>query len=132
MKKTALIYSFNTVKSAKIAAKIKDAFQDESLEMLNTEELNAGKFMEYDNLIMGVPTWFDGELPNYWDEFLPELEEQDMKGKALPSSDWVIRKAIRRISWTGSVSWRNSWKREEPRSSGILRRKIMNSNHRGH
>ncbi len=32
---------------------------------------------------MGVPTWFDGELPNYWDEFVPALEEMDLKGKKI-------------------------------------------------
>ncbi len=83
MKKTAIVYSFNTVKSAKIATRIKEAFGDESVEMLNTEEINAQKMLEYDNLIVGVPTWFDGELPNYWDEFLPELEDYDLKGKTV-------------------------------------------------
>ncbi|HCC30402.1 MAG TPA: flavodoxin, partial [Marinilabiliales bacterium] len=38
-------------------------------------------FHDYENFILGVPTWFDGELPNYWDEFIPELEEADLKGK---------------------------------------------------
>jgi flavodoxin I len=33
------------------------------------------------NIILGVPTWFDGELPNYWDEFVPALEDMDLKGK---------------------------------------------------
>ncbi len=83
MKKTAIIYSFNTVKSAKIAQKIKDAFGDDSIDMLNAEEISADKFLEYDNIILGVPTWFDGELPNYWDEFLPDLEEADMKTKTV-------------------------------------------------
>jgi flavodoxin I len=32
---------------------------------------------------MGVPTWFDGELPNYWDEFAPALEEMDLTGKKI-------------------------------------------------
>jgi flavodoxin I len=83
MKKTAIIYSFNTVKSAKIASKIQEAFGDEKIDMLNAEEILAEKFLEYDNIIVGVPTWFDGELPNYWDEFLPDLEELDMKGKTV-------------------------------------------------
>ncbi len=38
-------------------------------------------FEEFDNIIVGVSTWFDGELPNYWDEVKPELEALDMKGK---------------------------------------------------
>jgi flavodoxin I len=32
-------------------------------------------------MILGVPTWFDGELPNYWDEFVPAIEDLDMTGK---------------------------------------------------
>ncbi len=28
-----------------------------------------------------MPTWFDGELPNYWDEFVPALEDLDLNGK---------------------------------------------------
>ncbi|MBK7093809.1 MAG: flavodoxin [Saprospiraceae bacterium] len=34
-------------------------------------------------MILGVPTWFDGELPNYWDEFVPEIEDMDLKGKKI-------------------------------------------------
>lgn len=81
MKKTAIIYSFNTVKTAKIAEKIKEAFGTEEIQMVNAETIDADTFQSYDNLILGVPTWFDGELPNYWDEFIPELEDLDLKGK---------------------------------------------------
>ena len=38
-------------------------------------------FMKYTNYILAVPTWFDGELPTYWDEFLPSIEEESLKGK---------------------------------------------------
>ena len=34
-------------------------------------------------MIFGVPTWFDGELPNYWDELLPALEEVDFTHKKI-------------------------------------------------
>jgi flavodoxin I len=83
MKKTAIIYSFNTVKTSKIADKIKEAFGSEDVEMLNAEEITSEKFLSYDNLILGVPTWFDGELPNYWDEFLPDLEDMDLSGRKI-------------------------------------------------
>ena len=32
-------------------------------------------------MIVGSSTWFDGELPNYWDEFVPEIEDTDLSGK---------------------------------------------------
>ncbi|MCF8345973.1 MAG: flavodoxin [Bacteroidales bacterium] len=81
MKKTALIYSYNTKKSKKIAEKIKEAFNDEAIEIVNAEELTEELFLSYDQFVMGVSTWFDGELPNYWDEFVPAIEDMDLKGK---------------------------------------------------
>ena len=83
MKKTAIIYSFNTVKTTKIAKLIKEALGDDKIDMVNAEDITAKKIMEYNNLIIGVPTWFDGELPNYWDEFVPELEDMNLKGKTI-------------------------------------------------
>ena len=81
MKKTAIIYSFNTKKTGKVAEKIQEAFGIDQVEMVNAEELTAEVFLSYEQLILGVATWFDGELPNYWDEFVPELEDMDLKGR---------------------------------------------------
>ncbi len=83
MKKTAIIYSFNTKKTGKVADRIREAFGDEPVEMVNAEEITEQKFMEFDQIIMGVATWFDGELPNYWDEFVPALEELNLNGKKI-------------------------------------------------
>ena len=81
MKKTGIFYSFSTQKTSKIAEQIKAAFGDDSIELVNVEDLDSENFLSYDNYVLGVPTWFDGELPNYWDEFIPDLEEFDLKGK---------------------------------------------------
>ena len=81
MNKTAIIYSFNTKKTGKVAEQIKEAFNDDMVEMVNAEEISEALFMSFDQIIMGVPTWFDGELPNYWDEFVPALEDLDLSGK---------------------------------------------------
>lgn len=82
MKKIAIVYSFNTLKTGKIAKRIKEAFGKETnVEMVNVEEVTANEFLQYDNLICGTATWFDGELPNHWDEFVPDLEDMDLKGK---------------------------------------------------
>ena len=82
MKKVALIYSFNSTKTAKVAEKIIKEWADEKVLIpVNAENIDEKTFMSYDNMIMGVPTWFDGELPNYWDEFVPEIDELNLKGK---------------------------------------------------
>jgi len=83
MNKTAIIYSFNTKKTGKVAERIKEAFDDDGIEMVNAEEISESLFLSFDQIIMGVPTWFDGELPNYWDEFVPALEDMDLKGKKI-------------------------------------------------
>jgi flavodoxin I len=83
MNKIALIYSFNTKKTGKIAAQVKEAFGDDAVEMLNAEDITEELFLSFDRIIMGVATWFDGELPNYWDEFVPALEDLDLKGKKI-------------------------------------------------
>jgi flavodoxin I len=81
MKKIGLFYSFKTVKTAQIAKKIAENFDNDKFEEFNAEDVTEEQFLKHDNLIIGCPTWFDGELPSYWDEFVPALEDVDLKGK---------------------------------------------------
>jgi flavodoxin I len=82
MKKIALIYSFNTIKTSQAAKKIGEEFGDHAVRV-NAETLTEKEFLSYDIMILGVPTWFDGELPNYWDEFVPAMEDLNLKGKTV-------------------------------------------------
>ena len=81
MKKIAIICSFNTIKSKRIAQIIADTLGSEKAVLVNAENITTKEFMSYDKYILSIPTWFYGELPNYWDEFIPALEEQDLSGK---------------------------------------------------
>lgn len=84
MSKTGIFYSFNSKKTAKSAEKIIDEFgADFKITPVNVDEVTEELFLSFNNLILGVPTWFDGELPSYWDEFIPALEELDLKGKTI-------------------------------------------------
>lgn len=81
MKKTGVFYSFNANKTAKAAEKIIEAFGKDQVEVVNVEAAHDKDFIPFQNIIVGVPTWFDGELPQYWDELVPALEDMDFKGK---------------------------------------------------
>ena len=83
MKKIGIFYSFNTNKTAKVAERIKEAFGEADVDLVNVEETGTEEFLSYDNLICGAATWFDGELPNHWDEFVPDLEDMDLSSKTI-------------------------------------------------
>jgi flavodoxin I len=84
MSKTGIFYSFNSTKTAKTAEKIIAEFGDGyKVEAVNAETLTEEIFLSFTNYILGVPTWFDGELPNYWDEFVPAIEDLNLTGKTV-------------------------------------------------
>jgi flavodoxin I len=83
MNPIALIYCFHSRHTADAAGIIAKELGEELVEKINVETINEETFRAYDKMILGVSTWFDGELPNYWDEFLPALEDLDFSGKTV-------------------------------------------------
>lgn len=81
MKKIGLFYVANAVKTSQVAKKIREVLGAENIDIIPVEKAWGDDFKSYDNLIVGVSTWFDGELPTFWDELIPELETLDLKGK---------------------------------------------------
>lgn len=80
MKKIGLFYGTGTHKTASVAKKIKEAFGD-SIEVVSVEEAWQQDFEAYDYIIAGAATWFDGELPTFWDELMPKLLTLNLSGK---------------------------------------------------
>jgi flavodoxin I len=83
MEKIGIFYSYNSHKTKLIGEKIIERFSENEIESINAETITEEEFLKYNRLILGVPTWFDGEFPNYWDEFVPALEELDLTGKKI-------------------------------------------------
>lgn len=83
MKKIGMFYSFNTTKTAKIAEKISNVLGNNNLVEHDVESLTKEQFLAFNNIIVGVSTWWDGELPTYWDELMPTIEDMDLKGKKI-------------------------------------------------
>lgn len=80
MKKTGLFYGAGIATSA-VVGKIQEAFGDIQIDLIPVETARGTDFEAYDNLIMGVSTWFDGELPAHWDEIVPELKTLKLRKK---------------------------------------------------
>lgn len=81
MKRIGLFYGVNTAKTAGIAKKIQTAFGNADVDLIPIENAWQKEFQAYDNIIIGTSTWFDGELPTYWDEVIPELKALELKNK---------------------------------------------------
>jgi flavodoxin I len=83
MSEIGLFYSFKSLKTRKIAGSIIEQFGMNLIESVDAESVAEEDFMRFDKMILGVPTWFDGELPVYWDEFVPALKDLDLSGKKI-------------------------------------------------
>ncbi len=81
MKKIGLFYGTSTPKTAAIAQKIQEAFGQADLDIVPIESAWKEEFLTYNYLIVGTSTWFDGELPTYWDEVMPELTALELQDK---------------------------------------------------
>lgn len=80
MKKIGLFYAAEAKKTAMVAAKIQKEL-GKNVEVIPVEEAWQDDFMAHDCIIVGASTWFDGELPTYWDELVPELQTLDLSAK---------------------------------------------------
>lgn len=81
MKKIGLFYGSTTAKTETAAKQIKEAFTGMEVDIVAVEEAGKEVFEQYDYIIAGTSTWFDGELPTYWDELMPEVNALELKGK---------------------------------------------------
>ena len=70
MKKIGLFYATKADKTTWVAEKIQKEFGKDKLEVVAIEQAWQNDFTAYDCFIVGASTWFDGELPTYWDELL--------------------------------------------------------------
>ena len=104
MKKIGLFYGTATAKTAAVAKKIKEAFGEDIVDIIPVEQSEEKEFNAYEYIIAGSSTWFDGELPTYWDETLPELT----------GLDWETRRSIRIISPMESAFWQRPSPTGEP------------------
>ena len=92
MAKIGLFFGTDTGNTRKLAKQIKKSFDDELMAApLNVNRADLEGFMSYQYLILGTPTLGDGLLPGLsaecenasWEEFLPQLEDEDFSGKTI-------------------------------------------------
>ena len=80
MKTIGLLYSKSTAYTAELGERIAAAW-GKGIEYVDIDTAHLADVEKHAALILGTPTYFNGELPSAWDEFLPEIEDADFSGK---------------------------------------------------
>jgi flavodoxin I len=79
-----LFYGSNTGNTAHVAGLIAQAFATQggwTVDVLNIAEYYLESMLDYESLILGVPTWNIGQLQEDWEAILPEFDELDLTGR---------------------------------------------------
>lgn len=84
MDKIGLFYGSETGNTEQVAEAIQDEFGGEQVvEVHRIEDVTPAEIGAYSRLLIGCPTWYDGQLQSDWDDFFPQLDEIDFKGKTV-------------------------------------------------
>lgn len=67
--------------SKDIKKKLESRFGEGSVEMKEIYKKTAADMDAYDYLILGMPTWYDGELQADWEDYIPEMEKINFSNK---------------------------------------------------
>ena len=84
-KKIGLFYGTDTGNTEMVAKllveKLEAELGNDCVDLHEIYQKKSTDMANYDLIIMGQPTWYDGELQGDWEEFIPELKNIDFKGK---------------------------------------------------
>ncbi len=91
MAKVGIFFGTDTGNTRKIAKAIHKQLGDAADKPVNINKATVDDLLAYDVLILGSPTYGEGELPGLsaghesesWEEFLPTLSGADFSGKAV-------------------------------------------------
>ena len=81
MQKAALIYGSDTGITEEITYDLVDAFDFLELEVREVSQINTLYFEKFDIFILGLSTWYDGDLQSDWEDFFDDFKKIDFRGK---------------------------------------------------
>ena len=85
MAKIGLFYGTDTGNTERVAKKVKELVEAKigsgEVELLEIYKKKKEDMAQFDLLILGMPTWYDGELQGDWEEYISEMNQVDFTGK---------------------------------------------------
>ena len=83
MKKIGIFWGSSTDNTTTATEFMKEYLEmnDHEVDIHNIEDVSPEEILEYDNIIIGCPTWHIGELQEDWDSVFLDYEKIDFTGK---------------------------------------------------
>ena len=81
MDKIGLFWGSDTGMTEEIVTVLMDLIGADNVDSINIFNANIEMFDAYQSLILGLSTWYDGELQSDWDEFFEQFQQIDFSGK---------------------------------------------------
>ena len=83
MSRIGLFYGTQTGKTESIASMIQEQLGSDVVDIHEIADVTGDDFTDYQDLIIGAPTWNVGELSSDWEDFFPVLDDIDFTGKTV-------------------------------------------------
>jgi flavodoxin I len=81
LKQVGIFYGSSSGKTAAIAGRIQEKLGKERADLKDVEQSSPDDMMDYEFLILGIPTWGIGKIQEDWDVMLPMLKNIDLSRK---------------------------------------------------
>ncbi len=83
MENIGLFYGSDTGNTERMAEAIAEKIGTDKVDVIDISGSSKEEMEKYDKLILGMPTWYDGELQSDWEGFIDNLDEIDFTGKTV-------------------------------------------------
>ena len=81
--KVGLFFGSDTGNTEEIAKQLADLWKISELELVEAYNMTAEDYDRFDIMIIGLSTWYDGELQSDFDAFYEEFKTIDFSGKVI-------------------------------------------------
>ncbi|MFT6389213.1 MAG: flavodoxin I [Cellvibrionaceae bacterium] len=83
MVKIGLFFGSDEGNTESVAQRIQSQFEDGQVDIHDIADVTQLEFTEYDQIILGIPTWDFGQIQSDWEEFWDDLSDIDFNGKTV-------------------------------------------------
>ena len=83
MKKIAIFFGSDDGNTESVAHRIARRLGEEAVDIYDVGEVKQLDFLDYDKMILGIPTWDFGQIQSDWEEFWEDVEDINFSGKTV-------------------------------------------------